>query len=81
MLHPDLAALLQRRLDVIADHDFRDRDPEAHLTNLREASQAITLWHSKHRGSLDARLEHFLRGCSYQKALIYLESDGAWRGH
>jgi hypothetical protein len=73
-MHDDLAAMLRRRLDVIADHAFRDRDPEAHLNALREASEAITAWHDQHRGSLPGRLEHFLSGCSYHKALAFIES-------
>ncbi|MEM1084173.1 MAG: hypothetical protein AAGI48_08620 [Verrucomicrobiota bacterium] len=81
MLHPDLAELLQRRLDVIADHAFRDRDPDAHLEALKEISVAISDWHRAHRGGLPARLEHFLGGCSYDKALRFLESDGSSTEH
>lgn len=75
-MHDDLAALLRRRLDLIADHDFRDRDPDGHLAALREVSESITAWHDRHRGSLPPRLEHFLAGCSYQKALAFLETAG-----
>ncbi len=73
-MHPDLAALLRRRLDVIGDHDLRDRDPETHLDLLRQVSEDLVAWHDRHRGSLPPRLEHFLSGCSYQKALDYLDS-------
>lgn len=73
-MHDDLADLLRRRLDIIADHDFRDRDPQAHLEALRGVSEGIAAWHDRHRGSLPPRLEHFLTGCSYQKALAFLES-------
>ena len=72
-MHPDLAALLHRRLDLIADHDFRDRDAAGHLDALKEISEEITAWHARHRGTLPPRLEHFLGGCSYQKALAFLE--------
>lgn len=81
MLHPELAALLTRRVAVIADHEFRDRDPDAHLNALKEVSEQITAWHNEHQGTLTPRLEHFLTGCSYDKALRFLESDGTWSGH
>ncbi|WP_297081142.1 hypothetical protein [uncultured Demequina sp.] len=81
MLHPELAALLRRRLDVIADHPFRDRDPTAHLEALKSVSLDIETWHAARRGTLPARLEHFLSGCSYDKALRFLEADGASPDH
>jgi hypothetical protein len=81
MLHPDLATLLQRRVEIISDHAFRDRDPDAHLDALKTVSEQITAWHHAHQGTLPPRLEHFLSGCSYDKALRFLESDGAWTGH
>jgi hypothetical protein len=80
-MHPDLAALLRRRKETIADHALRDRDPAAHLEALKAVSGEITAWHDTHRGSLPARLEHFLANCSYDKALVLLESDGTWTGH
>lgn len=81
MDYPDLVNLLRRRIAIIADHELRERDPEAQLNSLKQVSEAIDLWHSTHRESIDARLEHFLSGCSFEKALRYLESDGSWRGH
>lgn len=81
MLHPDLATLLQRRVLVIADHDFRDRDSDGHLEALKTVSEQIAQWHQTHQGTLHPRLEHFLTGCSYDKALHFLESDGSWTGH
>jgi len=74
MNFPDLAKLLETRLAVIADHEFRDRDPEAHLEALKSASLAIEAWHQANRGQIDGNLDHFLTGASYQKALLYLES-------
>lgn len=81
MLHPELAALLQHRTEVIADHAFRDRDSAAHLEALKTVSEQISQWHQTHCGALHPRLEHFLSGCSYDKALRFLESDGSWAGH
>lgn len=74
MNFPELAKLLEARISVIADHGFRDRDPEAHLEALKGVSEAIVAWHVTHRGEIDGNLDHFLTGASYQKALLYLET-------
>lgn len=80
-MHADLADLLRRRRAIIADHDFRDRDPAAHLDALKAVSEEIAAWHGSRRGELPARLEHFLSNCSFDKALLFLESGGDWKGH
>lgn len=80
-MHDDLATLLRRRKECIADHDFRDRDPAAHLDALKSVSLEISAWHQAQRGSLPPRLEHFLTNCSFDKALQFLESEGTWTGH
>lgn len=49
MNFPDLAKLLEARIAVIADHEFRDRDPAAHLEALKNVSEAIVSWHETHR--------------------------------
>ena len=74
MNFPDLAKLLEARITVITDHEFRDRDAAAHLEALKSVSEEITSWHETHRGEIDGNLDHFLTGASYQKALLYLES-------
>lgn len=71
-----LAALLRRRLAVIADHEWRDRDPDAHLDALKSVSEEIAATHQRLRGRLPPRLEHFMSGCSYTKALDFIESAG-----
>jgi len=68
-----LRLLLRERLDVIADHDLRERDPDAQLNRLREVSGEIGAIHARCKGALPARLEHFLERASYQKALAFLE--------
>jgi hypothetical protein len=68
-----LRQLLQERIDVIADHAFRERDAAAHLNRLREVSEAIAAIHERCRGALPPRLAHYLERASYQKALAYLE--------
>lgn len=70
-----LRALLQRRIDLIADHAFRDRDAAAHLEALKTVSEEISAEHQKHRTALPPRLNHFLTQASFSKALEYLDSS------
>ncbi|MBB5351186.1 hypothetical protein HNR46_001420 [Haloferula luteola] len=81
MIHADLAELLRHRLAVIADRAWYEKDPQGHLVALQEVSENIDHWHHQHRGQLSSRLEHFLTGKSFDKALRLLESDGQWTGH
>lgn len=74
MNYPDLVQILERRLAIIADHESRDRDPDAHLAKLVAVSDEITAWHQAHRHEIDGNLEHFLAGASFQKALDYLQT-------
>ncbi|MCU0796285.1 MAG: hypothetical protein MUF31_10160 [Akkermansiaceae bacterium] len=76
-----LRSLLRHRLDLIADHAFRDRDPAAHLDALRTVSEEITAWQETHRHEIPRRLDHFLTSCSYEKALRFVDSGGTWMGH
>jgi hypothetical protein len=69
-----LVALLKRRLAVIADHAWRDRDPAGHLDALREVSEEIAAWTKSHRAELDPQMRHFLANASYDKALALLEN-------
>ena len=71
--YSQLASLLRRRLAVIADHEWRDRDPTAHLDALREVSLAIGEV-AKTQSELPPRLAHFLERCSYDKALDFIEA-------
>lgn len=67
-----LRALLQRRLDIIADHDLRSRAPEEQLKALQTVSNDLQDWHQQHRLILPARLNHFMTQASFSKALEYL---------
>lgn len=71
--HPELQILLQQRLDVIADHSFRDRDPAAHLEALKTVSEKIQEYTASHMAEFDAKLKHYLTNSSYQKALDHLK--------
>lgn len=70
----NLRTLLQRRLDLIADHAFRDRDAAAHLEALKAVSEEIVAEHQHLRSELPPRLNHFLTQASFSKALDYLNS-------
>ena len=70
-----LALLLRKRISIIADHAFRDRDPQAHLEALKAAFEAIQHEHGCLKGRIAPRLEHFLSGGSYDKALAFIEAD------
>jgi hypothetical protein len=71
-MHPDLQTLLRRRLDIIADHAFRDRDPAAHLEALKSVSEEIETYTTAHLPGFDPKLRHYLTNSSYQKALDHL---------
>lgn len=68
----DLASALRDRLTVIADHAFRDRDPQAHLTRLREASERLDALAAQVPGNMDPQFLHYLQRRSYDKALAWL---------
>jgi hypothetical protein len=72
-----LATLLRRRLQIIADQELRVRDPQAQLAALSEVSQAIEEEHVRLKNELPARLRHYMAQASYQKALAYLEGAEA----
>ncbi|MGB8352507.1 MAG: hypothetical protein WCD79_01330 [Chthoniobacteraceae bacterium] len=72
-----LASALRERLVVIADHEARKQDPAAHLERLKAASEMIVQLQSQLPPDISPRLRHFLDGCSYDKALAFLEEGGA----
>lgn len=72
-----LRHLLEERLRVIADHEWRDRDAEAHLARLKEVSEALVAEHQRLRSRMPARLNHFLTQASYSKALDWLREPEA----
>lgn len=73
-MHPELADLLRRRISVIADHSWRDRDSAGHLEALKEVSESIAAWTAANRSTLDPQLRHYLANCSFDKALAHLEN-------
>lgn len=73
--YTELESLLQKRREIIADYEWRDRDAGAHLDALREVSEAITAAHARLRAGLPPRLQHFLTQCSYDKALAWIQGE------
>lgn len=69
----ELTALLRRRVAIIADHEWRDRDAAGHLEALKSVSEEISAWTLAHRTEVDAQMRHYLANASYQKALAHLE--------
>ena len=64
-----LVELLERRLEVIADHGWRERDPEGQLEQLKAVSMEIENWRQRFGGAVDFHMQHYLQNCSYDKAL------------
>lgn len=77
LLSPDLrarlATALHHRLAVIADHAFRDRDPQGHLAHLRAASEHLDTVVAEVPTGADPQFRHYLERRSYDKALAWLE--------
>ncbi len=70
----ELIDLLRRRVAIIGDHAWRDRDGAGHLEALKTVSEEISAWTLAHRTEVDAQMRHYLANASYQKALAHLES-------
>jgi hypothetical protein len=71
----DLADALRERLAIIQDQDSR-RDPEKHMTRLKEISEKIDNLAAALPKPIDPQLAHFLQRKSYDKALDLLEGRG-----
>jgi plasmid stabilization system protein ParE len=70
----ELHAAVKARLDTVADHPFRDRDPSAHLAALKTAAARLDRLASNLPAGADPELRHYLERQSYTKALAWLES-------
>jgi hypothetical protein len=53
----NLAKLLKERLQIIADHEFRDKDPNAHLELLKKVSEAIEDEHRSLKKNTRSKVE------------------------
>lgn len=72
---PALKNAVQKRLDIVADHAFRDRDPGGHLESLKQAHRELEALVATLPSDCDPRLRHFLERQSYEKALAFLKEQ------
>lgn len=68
-----LVTALRRRLEIIADRDWYQRDAASHLAALVSVSDEIVSHSSKLKPPVHPQLKHYLERCSYDKALAFLE--------
>ena len=71
----ELAAALRERLKIISDESSR-RNPNQHMTRLREISDRIEFLAAALPHPIPPRLAHFLDRRSYDKALELLCTGG-----
>ncbi len=74
-LYQNLKAAVQLRLDVVADHAFRDRDAAAHLEALKSAAAHLDSLVASLPSNTDPTLRHYLERQSYTKALVWLQDS------
>ena len=70
----ELADALRERLAVIADRELREKNPAAQLERLKTVSEKITALQAQLPRNTDPQIAHFLKNCSYHKALAFLET-------
>jgi len=71
-LLPAILATLERRLAVISDRKFYDRDPAGHLAALRQISEELDGLVASLPADTDPMLRHYLERQSYLKAIDWL---------
>ena len=76
-LYAELATALRERLAVIADREFYERDPAAHLERLKSVSEKISQLGAALPRPLPGDFAHYLQRASYEKALAWLEANKA----
>lgn len=80
-LHQKLLTAVKGRLDLVADHAFRDRDPAAHLAALKSAAAILDAEVSALPTNVDPTLRHYLERQSYTKALDWLQEAVSGASH
>ena len=76
-LHKNLKEAVQARLDIVADHAFRDRNAAAHLEALKSAASHLESLVVSLPSDTDPNLRHYLERQSYTKALAWLQDSAA----
>lgn len=69
-----LHAAVKRRLDIVADHAWRDRDSAGHLEALKAAAADLERLVRELPDDCDGELRHYLERQSYTKALAWLSA-------
>ena len=72
-VYSELRDALRGRLGIVADHELRQRDPEAHLERLKSAAARLDQAIAGLPNQCDVDLRHYLARQSYVKALAWLE--------
>ncbi len=70
----ELAEALRTRVTVIGDREFYARDPASHLAQLSSVSAQILQLQQRLPAPVNPQLDHFLKRCSYDKALAFIET-------
>ena len=70
-----LIGALQKRVSVIADRSWYERDAEGHLQALMEVSERIVTFAAQLPAPVHPQLKHYLERCSYDKALAFLSGE------
>jgi hypothetical protein len=73
--YPALASALRERMEVIADRDLYQRDPEAHLEKLKAVSLRIDELAAALPKPVPGDLAHYLHRASFAKALAWIEEQ------
>jgi flagellar biosynthesis chaperone FliJ len=69
----DLRNAIARRLAIVADRAFYNRDPKAHLAALQNAAAETNRHAAALRATMDPTLAHYLDRQSLTKALDWLD--------
>jgi len=72
-VHFSKCCLLQKRLEIIADSELRETNPDEQLRQLQSVSESITKWTNESKG-LPQQLNHFLKQSSLSKALEFIQN-------
>ena len=74
----ELVSALRERLAIVADENSR-RNPERHMERLKKISEQIEKLSAALPSPIDPQLNHYLRRCSYDKALDFLVRSSSAR--
>lgn len=72
--YANLAEALRERLDIIADRQLREQNPDSHLAKLKLASERIEQLKKNLPLNADPMLIHYLDRMSLSKALEFVEN-------